>query len=342
MPPYGGGYGWEPPRRYYTPPPRNPWRKPVRRNANIACFGLIILLALGLFLSASFSFIADFFIESLNIQSPETVSLIRISFDLATYILMFIMPISIMRLWIGIPSKIAFPMRNPRASIAFPAVLICIGASILGALSYGVIQAFMSSFFNIEPIVPTLPEPAGIPATALYIIWLTLIPAILEELMFRGVIMQSLRRFGDGFALVCSSILFSLAHHNLVQGPNAFLLGLVIGFFTLRTGSLKTAMLMHFVNNLLAVTAELLSRGMVSRQQEMLGFGMFALYVVAGIAGIVIIVLKHGGIFHLAPPAYPLRGGKKYAAFFCGFVPILYIICIALITSLQFQRANWY
>ena len=324
------------------PPPKNPWYKPLRRNSNIVFFGLALVLALGLFLSVSFSLITAYFIDSLSITAPETVSLIELSFDFATYLLMFIIPLSIMRLWIDIPPKVAFPMRSPRASIAFPAVLICIGASVLGVLSYGFIHAFLSSVWGIDPIMPVLPEPVGIPATVVYFLWLAVAPAILEELMFRGVIMQSLRRFGDTFALVCSSVLFSLAHHNLAQGPNAFFLGLIIGFFTLRTGSIKTAMLIHFVNNVLALTAEFVSRDMALRQQEMLSLGIFALYAVLGVTGLIIIVVKHGGIFHLAPSNYPVRGGKKYFAFFCGFMPILYIICIFILTSLQFERASWY
>lgn len=346
--PYGGGYGAigpnipYPPPAYLRPPPKNPWLRPVRRNANIACFGLILVLALGSVLSFALSFATRFFVAQLGIDHPQAVSFIEIASGLVSYILMFIIPIGIMRRWIDIPAKIAFPMRRLKAPVALMAVLACIGMSVLGSASYSAISMLLSAFFNVAPVLPELPQPVGIPATAVYILWLTVAASILEELMFRGVIMQSLRRFGDLFALICSSILFSLAHHNLVQGPNAFLLGLVIGFFTLRTGSLKTGMLMHFINNLLAVSAELLSRGMPARQQELLMLGMFVIYVLAGIAGLIMIIFHYNGNRPLAPSGYPLRAGQKYAVFFLNAAPLLYIISVAVLTAVQFQRVNWY
>ena len=79
----------------------------------------------------------------------------------------------------------------------------------------------------------------------LYIINGVVLPAFIEEIVFRGAIMQSLRRFGDGFALLVSSVLFAVVHGNFVQAPYAFLMGLVIGYFVLRTGSLWAGIFIH-------------------------------------------------------------------------------------------------
>ena len=67
--------------------------------------------------------------------------------------------------------------------------------------------------------------------------------------MVRGVVMQSLRRFGDGFALITSSLLFMLLHQSLLQYPNALLMGLFIGYAVLYTGSIWTGVILHLVNN---------------------------------------------------------------------------------------------
>lgn len=72
------------------------------------------------------------------------------------------------------------------------------------------------------------------------------------------MIFQSMRRFGDSFALILSAILFAMFHGNLVQAPNAFLMGLVIGYFVLYSGSLWVGVIIHMVNNILSFAMDLI------------------------------------------------------------------------------------
>ena len=66
---------------------------------------------------------------------------------------------------------------------------------------------------------------------------------------FRGVILGSLRRFGDGFAVIISAMLFGITHFYITQIPMAFILGLVMGFIVVKTNSLLPGILIHFFNN---------------------------------------------------------------------------------------------
>jgi sodium transport system permease protein len=86
---------------------------------------------------------------------------------------------------------------------------------------------------------------------------LSVLPAICEELAFRGFILQGLRNgFRPGSALVLSAFLFGFLHllQSLMQQffP-AFLLGLVLGLIAMRTGSLVPCIAFHITNNALAV-----------------------------------------------------------------------------------------
>lgn len=78
---------------------------------------------------------------------------------------------------------------------------------------------------------------------------LALLPAITEELLFRGMIFQGLRGLGKWPAILLSSGAFSLMHTNLAQFPYTFILGIALGFLMWETRSLWLCMLMHFVNN---------------------------------------------------------------------------------------------
>lgn len=84
-------------------------------------------------------------------------------------------------------------------------------------------------------------------------------PAFAEEFLFRGVILGKLRKYGDGFAILTSAILFALMHVNLSQIPFAFVGGLFFAFITVKTNSIIPAMIIHFLNNLLSCVQSIIS-----------------------------------------------------------------------------------
>jgi membrane protease YdiL (CAAX protease family) len=80
------------------------------------------------------------------------------------------------------------------------------------------------------------------------------IAPLLEELLFRGLILQGfLRRYRPGVALFASALLFGLAHGNVHQFLVAFPLGLANGWLVWRTRSLWPAIALHAMLNGAAV-----------------------------------------------------------------------------------------
>lgn len=79
---------------------------------------------------------------------------------------------------------------------------------------------------------------------------ISILPAIVEELFFRGVMQP-------GLGLWLTSFIFALLHWGGIKrlwahGLHAFLIGLFLGWLYIASGSLLTTMIAHFVNNLLA------------------------------------------------------------------------------------------
>lgn len=103
-----------------------------------------------------------------------------------------------------------------------------------------------------------------VPTSASGYFWIiiadALVPALCEEYALRGVVMGSLRKYGDSVAIGISSLLFALMHGNMTQAPFAFLLGLVIGRLVIATGSMWTGIIIHFLNNLFAVIMTIVSK----------------------------------------------------------------------------------
>jgi sodium transport system permease protein len=79
-------------------------------------------------------------------------------------------------------------------------------------------------------------------------------PAVCEELLFRGLILSGLRRYGQWPAIIISALLFALAHASIYRLLPTFCLGLMLGYIVVKTGSIYCSMLMHALNNGIAVT----------------------------------------------------------------------------------------
>lgn len=84
---------------------------------------------------------------------------------------------------------------------------------------------------------------------------IALIPAVGEELTFRGVLQQSLTRGikNPHVAILLSAALFSFIHFQFYGFLPRMFLGILLGYMFYITGSLWTSILMHFLNNGTAV-----------------------------------------------------------------------------------------
>jgi sodium transport system permease protein len=83
-----------------------------------------------------------------------------------------------------------------------------------------------------------------------YLLVLAVLPALCEELAFRGFILTGLRRhFRPWTAVILSSILFALFQMNVFQFAPHFVLGAILALIALRTGSVAPAMVFHLVYN---------------------------------------------------------------------------------------------
>jgi membrane protease YdiL (CAAX protease family) len=95
---------------------------------------------------------------------------------------------------------------------------------------------------ELQHIVDISPLPATLFAIAL-------LPAIGEELVFRGVLARALAARSAILAIVVSAVVFSAYHMQPAQMAGTFPLGLALGVLTVRSHSVVPAMVTHFLNN---------------------------------------------------------------------------------------------
>ncbi len=90
-----------------------------------------------------------------------------------------------------------------------------------------------------------------IDATPIWLIFLVvvIIGPIIEELMFRKLMIDRLGRYGDAVAIIVSSVAFGLFHGNFYQFFYAAMLGFVLGYMYTKTGKVRYSILMHMIIN---------------------------------------------------------------------------------------------
>lgn len=77
-----------------------------------------------------------------------------------------------------------------------------------------------------------------------------LLPGICEEVLHRGIMLMSRKEYSNTrFCLITSSILFGLMHLNINQFFYAALLGGMMGYVSLVSGSIIPSIIIHFMNN---------------------------------------------------------------------------------------------
>ena len=94
-------------------------------------------------------------------------------------------------------------------------------------------------------------------AGTLYLIFTAaILPAVVEEFLFRGVILSEYAHLGGVCSVTVSALFFGMVHFSLEQFPIYFFGGLIMGAAAYLTRSLLASILLHTVYNLFTLYAE--------------------------------------------------------------------------------------
>lgn len=153
-----------------------------------------------------------------------------------------------------LPHKLSHLMKfsQLRSSIIVTVVLLAIGAYI--TFNNLVLIGLDMIGYSVSPRLQSggdLPD-SSLSVLVIFIIFLTIITPVIEEKIFRGIILVGLSHtYNRVIALLFSSFLFSLAHSNLKQQSIAFCDALVFGLVILLTANINYSIICHIVHNML-------------------------------------------------------------------------------------------
>ncbi|MCL2071020.1 MAG: CPBP family intramembrane metalloprotease [Oscillospiraceae bacterium] len=203
------------------------------------------------------------------------------------------------------------------------------------------------SFGTMNSLIP----PNIVCGIALFI-YMVFAAAIFEEFMCRGLMLNALKPYGNGFAIIVTGFLFGIMHGNFQQFFYAFILGIVLAYITIQTGSIFSATLLHAMFNSLAAVVMLflstetikdfmldgMTTGTVKAaqtQEETLVLAVFGIFIAFSflliIAGIVLAIKKLSRLksYKADNPFSEISAKKKSLLFFTS-IPVIIMLILAV------------
>lgn len=217
-----------------------------------------------------------------------------IALDLVTKVLGRIIPIAILVKHLQMPFSVMLPMKitnKPMFRFSIPAILLV--TSVCSLMSYFYEEVL--SLFSINSS-RSLMIPSDMDNMALFIIQMILV-SIVSEFCTHGVFLQFTRQFGDGTALIITSIIYAICTYDITMMPFTFITAMVIGYFTIRTGSVITALIMRIIQYSFVYILYFLDYIADDRYSGTLIAAFFFVTVTAGLAGTVHFFCNHSDRF---------------------------------------------
>ena len=210
----------------------------LRAQSKVICTALIFYIIAGRLLAAGYRSLADAMIIS------ETVEKL---FLLMIYVLSVSLPILVLKNGWQAKSSVSKPKSKTMLQTVWLFFAMYFVVLMLNLISRAIMGVFG---LEAESSMPDFPKSTA--AAVIFILNYTLFPAVLEEMLFRGIIIERLRPYGDKTAVVVSSLLFAGAHLSAANFAGIFVMSLLFGWLAVKKGSIVPAVIVHLINNVIA------------------------------------------------------------------------------------------
>ena len=193
-------------------------------------------------------------------------------------------------------------------------------------LLYPIVTVFNSVIYNFFPTNDLTYKLT----TANYfvsLVSLVLLPAVAEELIFRGIIFKGLQKRSNRFAIIISSIMFSLFHLSLEQTIYPILMGIVLAVIMCYENNIIYCITVHLINNFISLTLKYFNIS--------LAFNHWSYYLIALACAIIFTTLSTIVIRKLKTPKQKVE--NEHIAYLIICTGIIFIIWLVAQISIIFK-----
>lgn len=237
------------------------------------------------------------------------------------------------------------------------AIIMCFGlaycCNFIGLCLTGIIGAIKGSAVD-NVLVNVVSE------TSMWfnVVFMVICAPIMEELIFRKLVVDRAVKYGQGAAVLLSGLLFGLFHGNLNQFAYAFFIGLFFAFIYVKTGKIGYTIALHMIINFFGgVVATLMMKainyegymeminsgaGVEELMQFMMeylpgwiAYGIYAMFVFGSIIAAIVLFIVFRKRFVLEKGEGQISKGKKLSVMLLNTG--MAVFCIYWLTEIVLQ-----
>ncbi len=213
-------------------------------------------------------------------------------------------------------------------------------AYLLVALSVNTVMAVANAYL-VEPFQYSafMESVESTPSTnyeiVLALLTSAVVPAFVEELLFRGVILNNLMPYGKDTAIILSALSFGLMHQNAGQFLYTTVAGLILGYIFVVSGNIWAGVLIHFVNNASSVLYDVLGQRLPSRAATPAIYAVDTAVMLAGVGAFLFLLTRRDRPSLSAEPIpelpeTPLPVGTRLRLFVGAPTVVIFIVISGL------------
>lgn len=161
-----------------------------------------------------------------------------------------LMPVLIYTIYSRLPIKETFRFNKLELTSAVIIIIASFPAYMVAVMLNNIAVFFLQFIGDIPQ--QAIPVPENIPQLIVGIFVIAVSPAICEELLHRGLMLKAYEKRGTFKALIITSVFFGIFHFDITNLLGPIFLGILIGYYVIRTNSIFAGMLAHFINNSIA------------------------------------------------------------------------------------------
>lgn len=167
---------------------------------------------------------------------------------IATEVMIFAIPM-LYAIYIKADIKNTFSLKLPKVRYILGGFVVWFGGYLIINITT---QILLSLFPKGADVLQAVNSSVMMDSLLVSLIVVALIPAICEEILFRGFLLGAFRgesKKSKIWAIIMVGVLFGIMHLNFIRIVPTAMLGILFAYCTLATKSIWTSVFMHFLNN---------------------------------------------------------------------------------------------
>jgi len=237
------------------------------------------------------------------------------------------------------PINLLYPVKitnKPMFRISVPVILMFCGLSVMAGYFLNMLQDFLhiDTFIKIKFIVDNNV------ASVVYLIVIIIIIPTLSELGARCLLTQLLRQFGDGYAIIMTSLFSALVTYLLSHMIYVFTMSLILCYFMMRTGSVLTSVIMRVSSTVFGVCFWIIKNMPDSQIKRITMICFLLLCIVPGFIAIIWFVVNHSDKIGMTITSRYLRFSDKIVVGMTSKSIIFSFALIFIITIFNIKFKN--